>query len=480
MKFLNNTRPQHDLTFSDVFMVPSLSNLKSRMDVDLTPPDKVGMTFPLVVSNMNAVSGRRMAETVARRGGIAILPQDMPDAELKRTIDYVKSRHKVYETPLTLTPNDRIQDALNLIHKRAHGAIVIVDKNNKPIGVFSEKDALDKDRFTQLKDVMTASVMSFLEGTDLGEMFRSLNANNLKFAPIVDKSGVLVGAVTKKGTVRSKIFSPALDTKGQLQIGVAIGVNGDPTSKAARALELGADVLVVDTAHGHQQKMLDVLKAVRAIKPKVPIVAGNIVTAKAAQDLLEAGADILKVGVGPGAMCTTRMMTGVGRPQFSALLECAEVARKAGKHVWADGGIRYPRDVALALAAGSASVMVGSWLAGTHESVSDTFTDEKGQLYKVNYGMASRRAVINRSSREDEFIVAQKEFFEEGISSSRMYIDPEHPGVEDIMDQISAGIRSSMSYAGARTIDDFYKKAIVGIQSGAGFSEGKALQISWE
>lgn len=460
-------------------MVPSLSDIESRMDVDLTPPDGVGTTFPLVVSNMNAVSGKRMAETVARRGGIAILPQDMPDSELKRSIDYVKSRHIIYETPLTLTVNDRIQDALNIIHKRSHGAIVIVDEQNKPVGIFTEKDAIDKDRFTQITEAMRPSVFSFIDGMSLSDMHNELIEKNLRFAPIVDEQGMLIGAVTKKGTVRSKMFTPALDAKGRLMVGAAIGVNGDVAAKAARALELGVDVLVIDTAHGHQKKMINALKAVKAIGPSVPIVAGNIVTAKAAQDLIDAGADILKVGVGSGAMCTTRMMTGVGRPQFSALLECAEVARKAGKQIWADGGIRYPRDVALALAAGSASVMVGSWLAGTHESVSDTFIDENGRMYKVNFGMASKRAVNNRASKQDQFIIAQKELFQEGISESRMYINPEHPGIEDIIDQITAGIRSSMTYAGARSISDFHKKAIVGIQSNAGFAEGKALDSSW-
>ena len=479
MKFLNNILPQHELTFCDVFMVPSLSDIESRMDVDLTPPDGVGTTFPLVVSNMNAVSGKRMAETVARRGGIAILPQDMPDSELKRSIDYVKSRHIVYETPLTLTINDRIQDALNIIHKRSHGAIVIVDEQNKPVGIFTEKDAIDKDRFTQITEAMRPSVFSFIDGMSLSDMHNELIERNLRFAPIVDEQGMLIGAVTKKGTVRSKMFTPALDAKGRLMVGAAIGVNGDVATKAARALELGVDVLVIDTAHGHQKKMINALKAVKAIGPSVPIVAGNIVTAKAAQDLIDAGADILKVGVGSGAMCTTRMMTGVGRPQFSALLECAEVARKAGKQIWADGGIRYPRDVALALAAGSASVMVGSWLAGTHESVSDTFIDENGRMYKVNFGMASKRAVNNRTSKQDQFIIAQKELFQEGISESRMYINPEHPGIEDIIDQITAGIRSSMTYAGARSISDFHEKAIVGIQSNAGFAEGKALDSSW-
>ena len=191
-------------------------------------------------------------------------------------------------------------------------------------------------------------------------------------------------------------------------------------NKAKELINAGADVLVVDTAHGHQSKMIDALNAIRALNPKIPIVAGNVVTKEGTNALIKAGADIIKVGVGPGAMCTTRMQTGVGRPQFSAVLECAEEAKKYGKHVWADGGVRHPRDVALALAAGAAQVMIGSWFAGTLESPSDLNKDANGRLYKESFGMASARAVAARTSQEGAFDRARKALFEEGISSSRM------------------------------------------------------------
>ena len=197
------------------------------------------------------------------------------------------------------------------------------------------------------------------------------------------------------------------------------------------------------------------------------------------RDLLDAGANIVKVGVGPGAMCTTRMMTGVGRPQFSAVLECSDEARRHGKHVWADGGVRYPRDVALALAAGASNVMFGSWLAGTYESAADTLRDTEGHLYKESFGMASNRAVRNRTSKETAFERARKELFEEGISTSRMYLDTERPGVEDIVDQIVAGVRSSCTYAGAASIPEFRERAVVGIQSAAGYDEGRPQGTSW-
>ncbi len=225
--------------------------------------------------------------------------------------------------------------------------------------------------------------------------------------------------------------------------------------------------------------MLSVLSAVRALSPGVPVAAGNVVTAAGVRDLVEAGADIVKVGVGPGAMCTTRMMTGVGRPQFSAVLECAAEARGLGRHVWADGGVRHPRDVALALAAGASNVMIGSWFAGTYESPGDAHTDANGRRYKENFGMASARAVRLRTAEDTPFERARKALFEEGISTSRMYLDPARPSVEDQIDAIVAGLRSSLTYSGATTLEEFHERAVVGIQSSSGYSEGMPLHQSW-
>jgi IMP dehydrogenase len=221
------------------------------------------------------------------------------------------------------------------------------------------------------------------------------------------------------------------------------------------------------------------IREVKALNLGLPIVAGNVVTEQAVRDLVEAGADILKVGVGPGAMCTTRMMTAVGRPQFSAVLETSAAARELGAHVWADGGVRYPRDVALALAAGGASVMIGSWFAGTIEAPGQLDRDHEGRLYKESWGMASTKAVKGRFERLDAFELARKTLFAEGISSSRIYLDPLRPSVEDLLDMITTGLRSSFTYAGARTLPEFHERALVGIQSAAGYEEGKALPVSW-
>jgi IMP dehydrogenase len=478
MRFLQQT-PAHDLTYNDVFMVPSMSNVASRLDVDLSTADQIGTNIPIVVSNMTAVAGRRMAETVARRGGLVVLPQDIPLDIIQTVVEHVKSRHPIFETPITLAPEDTLGEAISLIHKRAHGAVIVVDAQNRPLGVFTEHDAAGFDRFTQLKNVMNLDMVCFKDSQSVSDIHDALVEQRLSFAPVIDVQGVLVGAVTRKGALRSTIYKPALNARGEFLTSVAVGINGDPAQRARDLVALGVDVLVIDTAHGHQATMIRAIEAVRAAAPNVPIVAGNVVTRDGTRDLINAGADIIKVGVGPGAMCTTRMMTGVGRPQFSAVLESAEVARSMGKHVWADGGVRYPRDVALAVAAGASSVMFGSWLAGTYESAADTLRDTEGRLYKESFGMASNRAVKNRTRTETAFERAKKELFEEGISSSRMYLDSQRPGVEDIIDQIVAGLRSSCTYAGAASLEEFHERAVVGIQSSAGYDEGRPLGTSW-
>ena len=448
------------------------------MDVDLSTHDGTGTTIPIVVANMTAISGRRMAETIARRGGMAVIPQDIPIEIVSDVIKWVKSRHTFFDTPVTLSPTETVADAVDLINKRAHGALIVVE-DGKPVGIVTEADCERVDRFTQLQLIMSKDLVTVSDSVEPREAFEFLNSERRKLAPVVDKNGKLVGILTRTAALRATLYQPALDADKNLRIACAVGINGDVAAKAKALIAAGADVLVVDTAHGHQIKMIEALKLIRALNPSIPIVAGNVVTAEGTKALIEAGADIVKVGVGPGAMCTTRMQTGVGRPQFSAVLECAAEAKKHGKHVWADGGVRHPRDVALALAAGASQVMIGSWFAGTFESPSDLNKDATGRLYKESFGMASARAVAARTSNDGAFDRARKALFEEGISSSRMYIDPARPGVEDLLDEIIAGVRSSFTYAGATSISDFADRAVIGIQSASGYAEGRPLHTSW-
>jgi len=478
VRFLPGCKPNHELTYNDVFCVPSRSAVGSRLDVDLSTVDGSGTTIPIVVANMTAVAGRRMAETVARRGALAVIPQDIPTDVVASVVTWVKQRHLVYDTPITLFPSSTVGDALALLPKRAHGAVIVVE-DGRPVGVLTEADCAAVDRFTQVRQVMSSELLTLPDGVTPRAAFDRLHGSRHRLAPVVDAAGRLVGLLTRTAALRATLYEPAVDASGALRVGAAIGINGDAKGKAAALLDAGVDLLVLDTAHGHQEKMLAALGAVRALDPPVAVVAGNVVTAAGVRDLVDAGADIVKVGVGPGAMCTTRMMTGVGRPQFSAVLECAAQARELGRHVWADGGVRHPRDVALALAAGAANVMIGSWFAGTYESPGDAQRDSDGRLFKESFGMASSRAVQQRTAGDTPFDRARKALFEEGVSASRMYLDPARPGVEDLIDSIVAGIRSASTYAGARTLEELHERAVVGVQSASGYAEGLPRQTSW-
>ncbi|KUI31940.1 guanosine monophosphate reductase [Mycobacterium sp. IS-1742] len=478
MRFLDGHHPAYDLTYDDVFVVPQRSDVASRFDVDLSTVDGSGTTIPVVVANMTAVAGRRMAETVARRGGLVVLPQDLPISAVQQTVDFVKSRDLVVDTPVMLAPDDSVSDAIALIHKRAHGAAVVVFEG-RPIGLVTESTCVDVDRFTRVRDVAITDFVTAPVGTDPRKVFDLLEHAPVGLAVLTEPDGTLAGVLTRTAAVRAGLYSPAVDRHGRLRIAAAVGINGDVGAKARGLAEAGVDLLVIDTAHGHQTKMLEAIRAVASLDLGLPIAAGNVVSAEGTRDLVAAGASIIKVGVGPGAMCTTRMMTGVGRPQFSAVVECAAAAKDLGAHVWADGGVRHPRDVALALAAGAANVMIGSWFAGTYESPGDLMHDRDNQPYKESYGMASKRAVAARTAGDSSFDRARKALFEEGISRSRMSLDPTRGGVEDLLDHITSGVRSTCTYVGATTLPELHDKVLLGVQSAAGFAEGRPLPTGW-
>ncbi|GAB3612364.1 GuaB1 family IMP dehydrogenase-related protein [Humibacter ginsengisoli] len=474
------TAPTHDLTYSDVFLVPSRSNVTSRLDVSLAPEDGTGASIPIVSANMNSVTGPRLAATLARRGGLGVLPQDMHPQDLEAAIDWVKTQPTVFDSPFAMSPDETVEKALTVVPPLPGRGIVLHDDTGKYIGCLAARDLAAALPDARLGELLHGSLPS-IDAEDVPDAraaFDLLEAADLDFAPVLDH-GRVVGTLSRTSALRSTIYQPALDAHGRLRVAAAIGINGDVTGRARALVSSGVDVLVLDTAHGDQDGMRRAIHAVAKLHLGVPIAAGNVVTDQAVRDLVSAGADILKVGVGPGAMCTTRMMTAVGRPQFSAVLETSETARELGAHVWADGGVRYPRDVALALAAGGASVMIGSWFAGTVEAPGRLQTDETGRLYKESWGMASTKAVQQRFERLDPYERARKELFAEGISSSRIYLDPLRPSVEDLLDMITTGLRSSFTYAGARTLKQFHDRALVGIQSAAGYEEGKALPVSW-
>ncbi|WP_295125505.1 GuaB1 family IMP dehydrogenase-related protein [uncultured Leifsonia sp.] len=474
------TTPRHDLTYSDVFLVPSRSDVTSRLDVSLAPEDGTGATIPIVSANMNSVTGKRLAATLARRGGLGVLPQDMHLQDLDEAIRWVKAQPVAFDTPYSALPHETVADVLRRVPPVEGHGVVVSDDDGRYLGCLAAVQLGSALPDARIGDLLHGALTS-LEAEDLPDgraAFDVMEAAGLAFAPVLDH-GRVVGTLSRTSALRSTIYTPALDAHGRLRVAAAVGINGDVAAKAKALAAAGVDVLVIDTAHGDQDGMRRAIRTVKGLGLGLPIAAGNVVTEQAVRDLVAAGADILKVGVGPGAMCTTRMMTAVGRPQFSAVLETSETARELGAHVWADGGVRYPRDVALALAAGGASVMIGSWFAGTIEAPGALVADERGALYKESWGMASTKAVKGRFQRLDAFEQARKTLFAEGISSSRIYLDPLRPSVEDLLDMITTGLRSSFTYAGARTLAEFHDRALVGIQSAAGYEEGKALPVSW-
>ncbi|MEQ9501695.1 MAG: GuaB1 family IMP dehydrogenase-related protein [Deltaproteobacteria bacterium] len=474
MRFLH---PEHDeqleLSLDDVFIVPQMFEGVSRLDVDLTPADFPGGSHPIVAANMNGVTGKRMAETMARLGGLGVLPQDMDLTTAERIVKHIKQADTRYDTPLDVRPTATIRDVQGIIRKRSHGMVIVVDAERRPVGLITQHDLREHDQYTPVEHIMSRRLATLPLGTSNREAFLFMTEERLKATPVVDAEGRLAGILTRDDAVRLEVLKPSLNADGELMVTAAVGISSQAPKIAGALMELGVDALVLDTAHGHQRRMLDAIVAVKeVVGDRLPIVAGNVCTAEGTDALLDAGADVIKVNVGPGAMCTTRMQTGVGRPTFSSVRVCAAAARKRGAGVWADGGVRHPRDVALYLAAGASRVMVGTALAGTYESPGDIKEDHEGLLYKENYGMASARAVKFRTSQLDAFEQAKKGFFREGISSSRIYLRPGFESVGAIVLDAITGLQSALTYTGARTLDDLHERALIGVQTAGGYGEG--------
>ncbi|HUS64949.1 MAG TPA: GuaB1 family IMP dehydrogenase-related protein [Kofleriaceae bacterium] len=475
MRFLHPERDDSlELSLEDVFLVPGYFDGTSRMDVDLTPVDFAGGSHPVVSANMNGVTGKRMAETMARFGGLGVLPQDMELETVARIVKHIRASDPRYDTPLSVSPRATLRDVLGIIRKRAHDMVVVIDDDRRPIGIVTHADLRDRDQYVAVGTFMSSRLVSIPVGTPNRDAFLLMDDRRVKAAPVTDAEGRLVGVLTRDDAVRLELLRPSLDARGELMVAAAVGISAGAAQSAAALVEMGVSALVLDTAHGHQRRMVEAIREVRAaVGSAVPLVAGNVCTAEGTRMLIEAGADVIKVNVGPGAMCTTRMQTGTGRPTFSSVLCCAREARRLGKHVWADGGVRDPRDVALYLAAGASRVMVGTMFSGTYESPGDVKEDRDGQSYKENYGMASARAVSDRVAGQGAFERALKGFFREGISTSRIYIQEGRESVGAMLVDIITGVQSAFTYAGARDASAFHERAVIGVQTAGGYGEGK-------
>ena len=474
MRFLHPERDEQlELSLDDVFLVPGYFDGGSRLDVDLTPADFAGGSHPIVSANMNAVTGKRMAETMARFGGLGVLPQDMEMRTVERIVKHIRGADPRYDTPLAVLRDATLRDVHGIIRKRSHNLVVVVDGDQRPIGIVTDANLRDHDQYTAVDRLMSSEMVTVRAGTPSRDAFLAMERARVKAVPVLDAAGRLAGVLTRDDAVRMDLLSPSLDQAGKLIVACAIGISSEAADEARQLAEMGVSVVVLDTAHGHQRRMLEAIRAVRAaVGARLTLVAGNVCTSEGTRALIEAGADVVKVNVGPGAMCTTRMQTGVGRPTFSSVLACAREARRLGKHIWADGGVTDPRDVALYLAAGASRVMIGTMLAGTYESPGDVKQDRDGRSYKESYGMASARAVNDRTAGIDPFERARKAFFREGVSASRVYLEAGRESVGEILIEMLTGLQSAFTYTGASRWQEFHDKAAVGVQTAGGFHEG--------
>jgi len=472
MKFNNPLYEKEELAYEDVFLYQKYFEWTSRFwDISIKPKFDLGTSLPILSANMNAVTGKRMSEALARVGWLWILPQDMDIETMTKIITEIKNSSVNFDTPITVKVHNTIRDALWIIYKRSHHAVILVDDEYRPLNIFTPRDFNDIDQYTQLGTLKKSFLITWNEDITDEEAFEMMDKKWISSLPIIDKNWVLLWILTKKQTVRNSIYSQTLDNNWKLDLWVALWINNF-LDKAKALVWLWINVFVLDTAHWYQKKMIEAIKLFRKELWDWPIlVAWNVITEEGTRDLLNAWANWVKVWVGPWAMCTTRMKTWVWRPQFTAVYKCSIEAKKLWGFVWADGWVKEPRDMVLALAAGANHVMIGTTFTWTYESTWDIKFDENMRMYKENYWMASRKAVNMRNSELSNFEQAKKALFREWISSSRIYIKEWREWVGDIVDEFITGLRSAMTYVWAYDLEDFNEKALIWVQTHAWFFE---------
>ncbi len=446
-------RPEPGLTFDDVLLVPHRSAIRSREDVSTATclTRDILMQIPIVSANMDTVTEWQMAVAMARAGGIGIIHRFMTAerqaAEVRRA---KRVESHMVERPYSLSPNATISDAVAMTRERGIGGLVVVDDAGRPVGIITRRDLQFAAGEQRVSDVMTPSdrLVTAPAGIGLEEARAILHEHRVEKLPLVDADGILVGLITTKDITQMLQHPLATkDRKGRLRVGAAVGVRDDNLRRAELLLEAGADLLVVDIAHGHSENAIETVRALRSQFGAVQIMAGNVATAQGTRDLIDAGADAVKVGVGPGSICITRIVTGFGVPQLTAVDECATAAHGSGVPIVADGGIRTSGDIVKALAAGADCVMLGSLLAGTDESPGVVIL-RNNRRYKVSRGMASLSASMDRPDR-------QPEDGDEDPSWTRVVAEgveaavPYRGGVRETVHQLVGGLRSGLSY-GAR------------------------------
>ncbi len=468
------------LTFDDVLLVPKYSDITSRSQTDLSTKlsRNISINIPFVSANMDTVTESSMAVAMARVGGIGVVHRFLTIEEQASEVLKVKRSGSVMiENPYSISSDKSIGDALEISDEKEISGLLVVDSDSKLIGIVTERDLLFADHSERISDVMTRDVVTANIGVSLDEAKQILHKHRIEKLPLIDESGSIKGLITSKDITNNTDYPNASkDKKGRPLVGAAVGVKGDFLERSESLLEAGTDVLVVDIAHGHSENAISTVKNIKKAFPNCELIAGNTATAQGAEDLIRAGVDAVKVGVGSGSICITRVITGSGVPQLTAVMDCAKIGRDHGIPIISDGGTRTSGDATKALAAGASSVMVGSMLGGTDESPGTVLT-KNGKRFKVYRGMASLAASIGRKSKETGSISLEddlNDYVAEGVEA----MVPYKGTVTDILKQLSGGVRSGLSYCGARTISRMQENAEFIKISRAGFAESQPHDVS--
>ncbi|MCV0400255.1 MAG: IMP dehydrogenase [Nitrosarchaeum sp.] len=469
------------LTFDDVLLVPKYSDITSRSQTNLKTKlsKNISINIPFVSANMDTVTESAMAVAMARAGGIGIIHRFLTIKEQANEVLKVKRSGSVMiENPYSISQDKTVQDAVDYANDKEVSGLLVVDSSSKLVGIVTDRDLLfETNSKLPLKDIMTRDVVTARPGITLDDAKSILHKHKIEKLPITDESGFVKGLITSKDITNIEDYpSASKDKKGRPLVGAAVGVKGDFLERSESLLDAGVDVLVVDIAHGHSENAISTVRNIKKAFPDCELIAGNVATAQGTEDLIKAGVDAVKVGVGSGSICITRVITGSGVPQLTAVMDCARIGKDHGIPIISDGGTRTSGDATKALAAGASSVMVGSMLGGTDESPGTVLT-KNGKRFKVYRGMASLAASIGRKSKETGSISLDddlNDYVAEGVEA----MVPYKGTVTDILKQLTGGVRSGLSYCGAHTIPQMQQNAEFIKMSRAGFAESQPHDVS--
>ncbi len=469
------------LTFDDVLLVPKFSDIVSRSQTDLTTQlsRNISINIPMISANMDTVTESTMAVTIAREGGIGIIHRFLTIQEEVDEIHKVKRAGSVIiENPYLINPEQTIQDAFKIMNEKQVSGLLVTDSSSKLIGILTERDVLFEpvDCSKLVKDLMTKDVVSAKSGIDFQQAKEILKNNRIEKLPLTDENNQIKGLITSQDISNlEKYPNASKDEKGRPLVGAAVGVKGDFMQRTEALLDAGVDVIVVDIAHGHSENAINTVKNIKKAFPNCELIAGNVATAHGTEDLIKAGVDAVKVGVGSGSICITRVITGSGVPQLTAVLDCAKIGNEHNIPIISDGGTRTSGDATKALAAGAHSVMIGGILGGTDESPGSTIS-KNGKRFKIYRGMASLGASLGRKSKDSGnagLTDDLNDYVAEGVEG----MVPYRGSVTDIITQMTGGIRSGLSYCGAHNIQQMQKNAEFIKISRAGFAESQPHDV---